>query len=166
MHDDDTTKPDAQARARQQLAREKESRALALRQRGASMAQVGQALRCSQSTARRLVARALERLRGERVESTSERVALEDARLDYLLTRATAILEADATPAAVKLRAITAALAVGEQRARLHGLHAPAKVQVRHDDPPPGPERRHTDEELAAAAWKLLNKGRSPDPAD
>lgn len=102
----------------------RETRAVEMRKAGATYDQIADALDCTRSTAYRTVMRALARNQSEEVE---EFRMIEGARLDRLQmavwNRAVSGSES----------AINTVLRIMDRRARLFGLDAPSKVDVRTD---------------------------------
>ncbi len=103
---------------------QRETRAVEMRKAGATYDDIAAALDCNRSTAYRTVMRALARNQAAEVE---ELRMIEGARLDRmqmgLWQRAVSGSES----------ACLAVLRIMERRARLFGLDAPAKVEVRRD---------------------------------
>jgi DNA-binding CsgD family transcriptional regulator len=116
--------PESRSSRRLVVAAERERQALDLRRGGLRYREIGEALGCSLSAAYGAVSRALSRIAAETDERAEELRALELVRLDALLRP---MFE---KAIAGDLQAVDRVLRIGERRARLLGLDAPARVHV------------------------------------
>lgn len=113
-------KPEVQSEAR--LAK-----ALDLRADGLTFNEIGAQLKITGSGARKLVERALERLREENAEGRKHLRDIETRRLDRML-RALGPALREGEPEACKI-----ALKIQERRAKLYGLDEPEKAEVKFE---------------------------------
>ncbi len=136
-------RPDAVAAATRQAD------ALALRVKGMTFRQIGDALGCDGSTAYRHVRDALAATLAECAELAEHLRELENQRLDELQASLWDKALAGVLPAADRV------LRIMERRARLNGLDAPQKIAPT-DPTGENPYTRLTDDELRAVARQVL----------
>jgi len=134
-------------------AAERRTQALALRRSGATYAEIGKKLGCSEQRAHRVVTLELARLNAHRSEQAAAVCRLELERLDELL----AAIWPDAKER--KPQAIDRVLAIMVRRAKLQGLDAPEKIApTTPDGQRSAPIVSLTDEQLMQIAASGLPK--------
>lgn len=103
----------------------REEKALDLRRRGYTYAQIGFQLGVGKRVAHRIVIRALGKHAKHCAETTEQILQMETAKLDALEQQ----LDGDSSHDAIALR-----LKIAERRAKLHGLDAPVKNELTGKD--------------------------------
>ena len=117
------------ASARKVNAEQNRAKALALRIRGATYAQIGEQLKVTTTSAHKYVRDGMAELNKVKLENAEEYRELELAKLD--------MFEAKLNSGELDLAAVGMLLRISERRCRLLGIDAPAKVEATGKDGAP-----------------------------